>query len=532
MMHKKLTGAGLFEEFWRAMVMLGEGAVRHPEMMFTLIAIKRLSDRFTEETLSAVEFGLSPSDALTDRTAHSHMVPNSARWDTVMEAVAERPGLMRPTLSSVLDQAGDDLAQANPELDDCGLSGTGKVNWDNLHWWENDRDAEEALRKAILHLDRLDLSDRAVSAANARDQTVLGDAIARLVEKCQTNRKAGVLRSGLATRPDVAELMTALAPAREGLRVCDPAAGYGTVLTAAAQRLRRSNGQVRQVEFHAQDALPKSLASGKLLALLQGVSWQRWKADNALARPLLSTSTGLDEFAPDRFNVVYLHPPFVHKGWNKDIPVREQCQRFERYGVLPPENRGDMAWLLHALAITADNGRAVVALPAGALYRGGADEQIRRGLVTDDFVEAVIALPKAVFDEKWQACLVVLNRAKVAGRGGNVLFMDASSTEFHARAGRSKRPRLTDGAIRKIVDGFYGYVNESGFSRAVSAAEIAENGFSLVPLRYMDGSATEEWQRPEMDQVLRDIRDAERQRDEAVQRMNTLLEEMGYTVPD
>ena len=528
MMQQQLNGPALFREFWEATRMLGQDAVRHPEAMFTLIALKRVSDRFDEETSAAMEFGLPRARAESDDTAHAYMVPAPARWSRIRDAADEKPGLMRRSIGDVLNSAGDALAQANCELHDSGLAGAGKVLWTELDWWEDAGAAEDALRRVILHLDRIDLSDRAVQSVNRQGQSVLGEAVDRLVEKCQTNRTAGVLRSGLSTRPDVAELMVALAPAREGLRVCDPAAGYGTILTTAVRELRRSGGNPAKTEFHAQDTSLKSLAAGKLLALLHGVRWRRWSARSAMSSPLLAEDGDLNEFELDRFNVVYLHPPFVQADWRPE-GMDQRHPRFLRYGTPPPERRGDAAWLLHALDITADSGRAVVAVPMGVLYRGGADARIREGMVADDFVEAVIALPKSVFDEKGPAALVVLNRRKVQGRVGSVLFMDAGGDEFHAKSGQSKRPRLTPGAMRRIVDGFHLYGDVDDFSRVVTSSEIRDEGYSLAPLRYLHGGGGP---RVDLEQALADMRDAERRRDEAAARMNAILEEMGYTVPD
>ena len=107
------------------------------------------------------------------------------------------------------------------------------------------------------------------------------------------------------------------------------------------------------------------------------------------------------------------NPPFSLKNWGHDFAPNDPHHRFDRYGAIPPKTKGDLAFLLHMLAVTNSQGMVGVVMPHGILFRGGAEGKIRRGVVEADLFEAVIGLAPNLFSgASIPVAICVLNKAK------------------------------------------------------------------------------------------------------------------------
>ena len=219
------------------------------------------------------------------------------------------------------------------------------------------------------------------------------------------------------------------------------------------------------------------------------------------------------------------NPPFSLKNWGHDFAPDDPHHRFDRYGAIPPRTRGDLAFLLHMLAVTTMTGMVGVVMPHGVLFRGGAEGKIRRGIVESDLFEAVIGLaPNLFYGASIPVAICVLNKAKPSQRRGKVLFVDAAQ-EGYFRQGKAQN-FLDPEHIEKIVAAYRGFEDVERFAHVADLAEIEANDFNLNISRYVDTS--EPIEVLSVEEALAQLREAERRRDEAVATMDKLLAELGY----
>jgi type I restriction enzyme M protein len=185
-----------------------------------------------------------------------------------------------------------------------------------------------------------------------------------------------------------------------------------------------------------------------------------------------------------RFDRVIANPPFSLKNWGRDLPNTMVMGGY-RYGV-PPKDAGDLAFVQHMIASLNQEGVMGVVVPHGVLFRGGQEGEIRKGILEDDLVEAVIGLPSGLFYGTGIPCCTDDHQQdqEHADRKGKVLFINA---ELDYQEGKNQNI-LRDQDIEKIVECFDSYNDIKRFSRVVPIEEIRENDHNLNIRRYADTS--------------------------------------------
>ena len=273
--------------------------------------------------------------------------------------------------------------------------------------------------------------------------------------------------------------------------------------------------------LHGQERNLGTLAIGKLNLLLHGLRSARYEGGDVIADPQLLDDRGR-LYSYDR---VIANPPFSLKEWGRDFAPNDSHHRFDRYGAIPPKTRGDLAFLQHMLAVTNPTGMVGVVMPHGILFRGGAEGTIRQGIVEADLFEAIIGLaPNLFYGASIPVAVCILNKDKPPERRGKVLFVDANQPDYF-RAGKAQNVLEPEHAA-KIVKAFGAYEEVERFAHVADLDEIAANDFNLNISRYVD--TTEPIEVPSVEEALAQLREAERRRDEAAERMDKLLAELGY----
>ena len=216
------------------------------------------------------------------------------------------------------------------------------------------------------------------------------------------------------------------------------------------------------------------------------------------------------------YDRVIANPPFSLKNWGHDFAPNDPHHRFDRYGAIPPRTRGDLAFLLHMLAVTNSQGMVGVVMPHGILFRGGAEGKIRRGIVEADLFEAIIGLAPNLFSgASIPVAICVLNKAKPVERCGKVLFVDAAQ-EGYFRQGKA-RNFIDREHIDKMVEAYDAFESVDRFAHVADLEEMEANDFNLNISRYVD--TTEPVDVMSVEDALAQLRDAEQRRDEAVAKM-------------
>ena len=505
-----LTRQELESKLWQAAdILRGQiDAADYKNYIFSVLFLKRLSDRFDEEVEHAIASGVARDVALNDRDEHEFFVPKLARWPVLVGASMN--------LGEALNIASHAVEEANtPRLD--GVLAT--TNWNDESKLGSPANRERIIRSLLNHFGGLDLRDENLREDAAGGGNVLGDAYEYLINQFADD--AGKKGGEFYTPRPVVRLIIELLQPREGMRICDPTVGSGGMLIYAAQYVREHGGEVRNLALHGQERNLGTLAIGKLNLLLHGLGAARLEAGDIIAEPGLVDPSGR-LLSYDR---VIANPPFSLKSWGHDFAPNDPHHRFDRYGAIPPRTRGDLSFLLHMLGVTNSQGMVGVVMPHGVLFRGGAEGRIRRDIVEADLFEAVIGLAPNLFSgASIPVAICVLNKAKPAERRGRVLFVDAAQ-EGSFRQGKA-RNYIDPEHIARIVGAYQAFEDVDRFAHVAGLEEMASNDFNLNISRYVD--TTEPVEVMSVEEALSQLREAERRRDEAAAKMDGLLAEMGY----
>ena len=505
-----LSSQELQSKLWQAAdILRGQiDAADYKNYIFSILFLKRLSDRFDEEVENAVKDGVPRDVALSDYSEHEFFVPELARWPALTGASMN--------LGEALNVASHAVEEANtPRLDGVLAS----TNWNDESKLGSPANRERIIRSLLNHFGDLDLRDENLREDDAGGGNVLGDAYEYLINMFADD--AGKKGGEFYTPRQVVRLIVELLQPSEGMRICDPTAGSAGMLIFAADYVRQQGGNVRNLALHGQERNLGTLAIGKLNLLLHGLSAARLEAGDVIAEPGLVDSSGR-LLSYDR---VIANPPFSLKNWGHDFAPNDPHHRFDRYGAIPPRTRGDLAFLLHMLGVTNSTGMVGVVMPHGILFRGGGEGKIRKGIVEADYFEAIIGLAPNLFSgASIPVAICVLNKAKPAERRNRVLFVDAAQ-EGGFRPGKA-RNFIDREHIDRIVESYNAFEDIDRFAHVADLEEIKENDFNLNISRYVD--TTEPVEVMSVEDALAQLRDAEHRRDEAVAKMDELLAELGY----
>jgi type I restriction enzyme M protein len=269
--------------------------------------------------------------------------------------------------------------------------------------------------------------------------------------------------------------------------VFDFACGSGSLLLNVRNQLRKAGGTIGRIYGQEKNITTYNLA--RMNMLLHGVKDSEFEIFHG--DTLTNDWDFLRETNPARmpkFDAVVANPPFSYR-WEPTEALAEDV-RFKNYG-LAPKSAADFAFLLHGFHYLKDQGVMAIILPHGVLFRGGAEERIRKKLLLDGHVDTVIGLPANLFYSTGiPVCILVLKKCK---KYDDVLFINAAE---HYEKGKRQNV-LREEHISRIVETYQFRKEEERYSRRVSMAEIEKEGYNLNISRYISTAEPE----PEIDLV-------------------------------
>lgn len=252
--------------------------------------------------------------------------------------------------------------------------------------------------------------------------------------------------------------------------------------------------------------------------LLHGLSDHRIEKGDTIREPKL-----LEDGELILYDRLIANPPFSLSNWGREEAEVDTLGRF-RFGV-PPKDKGDLAFVQHMAATMNHEGKAGIVMPHGILFRGGAEAAIRKGLLEEDFVEAIIGLPANLFyGTGIPAAILILNRNKEAQKKGKVLFIHAAD-EY--QEGKNQN-FLRDQDIEKIVSAYDKWEDQEKYCRVVDIKEIRENEHILNIARYIN--TIEEEEQIDVEEALAELRQLKEEREKIEVTMIGYLKELGYGV--
>ena len=257
----------------------------------------------------------------------------------------------------------------------------------------------------------------------------------------------------------------------------DPACGSGSLLLKAAKILGKD--KVRQ-GFFGQEINITTYNLCRINMFLHDIDYDKFNIAHE------DTLTEPQHWDDEPFEVIVSNPPYSIK-WEGDAnPLLINDPRFSPAGVLAPKSKADLAFIMHSLSWLANNGAAAIVCFPGVMYRGGAEQKIRKYLIENNFVDCIIQLPDNLFyGTSIATCIMVLKKNKTAN---STLFIDASKECVKV----TNNNKLTEENISKIVAAFTERTDSEYFCRLVPNSEIAENDYNLSVSTYVEQEDTRE----------------------------------------
>ncbi|WP_427036592.1 type I restriction-modification system subunit M [Cytobacillus pseudoceanisediminis] len=490
---EKLTLQQLESHLWESANIL-RGSIDssdYKNYIFGLLFLKRLNDVFVE-TAKRIEEEEEDDYGWYDRDEHQFFVPEGARWEDIR---------------SKTQDIGDAINKAFEKLEEENVSLQGVLA--NIDFNDKEKLPDNLLLQLIQHFSKIGLTNASLS-----EPDMLGRAYEYLIKQFADD--AGKKGGEFYTPSKVVELIVKLIKPEEGMRVCDPTAGSGGMLIQAVDYIKERGGNPRNLVLHGQERNLNTWAICKMNLLLHGLSDHRIEKGDTIRQPKL-----IEEGELILYDRVIANPPFSLKNWGREEAESDEYGRF-RFG-LPPKTAGDYGFIQHMIATLNHKGKAGVVMPHGVLFRGGAEGTIRKGIIEEDLLEAVIGLPSNLFyGTGIPACILILNRNKSQRCKNKVFFLDGS---HNYQEGKSQNT-LRDQDIEKIVMAYEQWEDLEKSCRVVDIGEIKENDFNLNIARYID--TTEEEEQINVKAKLLELHKLEKEREEVSLTMYGYLKELGY----
>lgn len=377
---------------------------------------------------------------------------------------------LNETLANVFTNIENSAKGASSEDDLKGLFDDLDVNSNKLG--SNVENRNKKLVKLLEAIGDLRLGDYGDNTIDA-----FGDAYEFLMTMYASN--AGKSGGEFFTPQEVSELLAEITTVgkKEVNKVYDPACGSGSLLLKFAKVLGKEN--VRQ-GFYGQEINITTYNLCRINMFLHDINYNNFDIAHG------DTLTDPAHWDDEPFDAIVSNPPYSIN-WEGDAnPLLINDPRFSPAGVLAPKSKADLAFTLHMLSWLSTSGTAAIVEFPGVLYRGGAEQKIRKYLIENNYVDAVIQLPPDLFFGTTIAtCIVILKKSK---KDNKTLFIDASA-EF-VRGGNKNK--LSETNRTKILDAFIARKDIEHFAKIVDNKDIAENDYNITVSSYVIGKDTRE----------------------------------------
>lgn len=302
---------------------------------------------------------------------------------------------------------------------------------------------------------------------------LFGDAYEYLISNYAAN--AGKSGGEFFTPQSVSKLIAQLAIHKQTTinKIYDPAAGSGSLLLQAKKQF---DAHIIEDGFYGQEINFTTYNLARMNMFLHNINYDKFNI--ALGNTLRDPHFGDEK----PFDAIVSNPPYSVKWIGSDDPTLINDERFAPAGVLAPKSKADFAFVLHALSYLSSKGRAAIVCFPGLLYRGGAEQKIRRYLIDNNFVETVISLaPNLFYGTSIAVNILVLSKHKTDNK---TQFIDASGGDFYKKG--TNNNILTNEHIERIIEIFDRKEDIDHVTKSVDYDAINKNDYNLSVSTYIE----------------------------------------------
>lgn len=323
-----------------------------------------------------------------------------------------------------------------------------------------------------------------------QDYDVLGFIYEYLISNFAANagKKAGEFYTPHEVSILMSEIVANHLKNRNEICIYDPTSGSGSLLINIGKSVAKYNGDNDQIKYYAQEWKENTYNLTRMNLVMRGILPSNIVARNGDTLeedwPFFEENDPIGTYSPLYLDAVVSNPPYS-QAWNpKD---KEGDPRYADYG-LAPKGKADYAFLLHDLYHIKPDGIMTIVLPHGVLFRGGEEGTIRKNLIENNKIDAIIGLPANIFFGTGIPTIIMVLRQK--RENTDILIIDAS--KGFEKVGKNNKLRACD--IKKIADTYINRVDVPKFAKVVSREEVRANDYNLNIPRYVDSSEkTESW---------------------------------------
>lgn len=423
----------------------------YKQYIFPLLFFKRICDVYDEEFEKALEDSKGDLEYAAFAEHHHFIVPEKAHWNSVRETTNN--------VGTALQSAMREIEKANPDTLD-GIFG-------DASWTNKNRLSDETLINLIEHF-----SQHKLSLANVADDK-LGNAYEYLIKEFADD--SGHTAAEFYTNRTVVKLMTKIMDPQPGESVYDPTCGSGGLLLNCALHLKEEGKEYRNLKLYGQEINLITSAIARMNMFMHGIEEFKIIRGDTLADPALLENDELK-----KFNIILANPPYSIKSWDQKGFINDPWGR-NIWGT-PPQGCADYAFQQHIQkSLDKKNGRSISLWPHGILFRDS-EAEMRRKMIEDDIVEAVIGLgPNLFYNSPMEACLLITNNNKSAEKKGKILIINAVKEVKQEKT----ISFLTDENISKIYKTFIDFKEVQGFAKIVTNEIVLKNKGSLNIAQYV-----------------------------------------------
>ncbi|MFC3150274.1 N-6 DNA methylase [Litoribrevibacter euphylliae] len=442
------------------------------EYIFGMLFLKRCNDAFeerredviTEQLLKGIDRE-EASEIAEEKMwyKNSFYVPPASRWNYLANQTTN--------IGNYLNEALGRLEQGNSSLQDV-------LQYIDFNRKVSKRQLTDNLqRELIKHFSRINLADN-----NLENEDALGAAFESLLGYFAET--AGKKAVEFHTPRALVQLLVKLANPENNTSVYDPCCGSAGLLVEAKRHVASKSDGYVNLELYGQEASGVTWSIAQMNLLFSGVPLSHLSNEDTLESPAHVNKDG----TLTQFDRVLSVPPFSSRFGTQEQSTKENIQYPERfkYGSVPlGSKKADLMFLQHMLAACKKNGKVISVIPLGALFRNHNEKEIRSGMVEDDLLEAVIALPSGLFyGTGIPAAILVLNKNKPSDRKLQTLFVDASHDYKEVRYAK----RLGPEDIEKITSAYFSFSSEGSYTKIIRTEDIRVNDYDLSVRTYVDNS--------------------------------------------